>query len=178
MPIIFIDNRRKYKFLIGYVIKLGKNFYRIAGIEDLRHKEATGSVAALTVTTKDWDTYLKPLDGYMYFVEFIGIDGLLGFLFEFPKGTPHGTPRGNIEYIYFDEASILDPMYLPFLVITPHHPSFRLYNPTAAANNSDVIFKGEKWQVDKLSVEEAAALSRNEYTEMTNYAKTRGLGQG
>lgn len=178
MPIIFIDDRRKYKFLIGYVVKLGITFYRITGIELLRHKEATGSVAAGLVTTKDWDTYLKPLDGYMYFIEFIGIDGNLGFLFEFPKGTPHGTPRGTIEYIYFDEASILDPLYLPFLVITPNHPSFRLYNPTAAANNSDVVFKGEKWQIEKLSKEEAAALSRNEYTEMTNYAKSKGLGQG
>ena len=176
MTIIFIDNQRKYKFFIGYKIKVGSAFYEIIGIEELRHKEATGSLGAGSTTTKDFNNYMQPLDNMIYFVEEVGIDGNLGFQFEFPKGQSHHTPRGAAEYIYWEEANPLDPMYCPFVITPPNHPSFKLYNPTGAANNSDAFFRGEKWQVEKLVGARIPAAGT--YTELMDYANPKGIGQG
>lgn len=173
--IIFFDPHRKYKFLNGYHFKIGERFYRIDGIEELRHKEATGSVASGIDTKKDFDEKMKPLDGFIYFVEHMGIDGRLGFQLEFPKGTQHGTPRGEIEYIYFDEANPLDPTYIPLIIEPGNSPTFHLYNPHTAANNSDVVFTGERWKVTKLEDREITPDIR--FIEMTDYAKG-GIGQG
>lgn len=175
MPIIFIDNQRKYKFQVGYKVKIGKNFYEIIGIEDLKHKEAMGSLAAAGTTTYDFDAYMKPLDGYIYFVEYLAIDGYCGFQFHFPKGIPHGTPRGNTEYLYFFDANPSDPLYKPFFIIPPNYPSFALYNPEASANNSDAIFTGERWRVEKLDVTQIPP--EGKYVELTDYA-AGGIGQG
>lgn len=175
MPIIFIDDIREYKFMIGYKIKVGNNYYEILGIERLTHKEAIGAVTTLNTTTKDFNDYMKPLDGYIYFVEFMAIDGNCGFQLEFPKGIPHGTPRGNVEYLYFADASPSAPLYEPLVIIPPNYPSWKVYNPTASTNNSDAIFKGKRWRVKKLGVSEIPAEGR--YIELTDYA-SGGIGQG
>lgn len=175
MPIIFIDGVRIYKFMIGYKFKIGQTFYEILGIEPFKHLEALGSLAASTTTTKDFTTYMKPLDNYIYFVEWMAIDGNCGFQFQFQKGIPHGTVRGNTEYLYFDDAKPSDPLYWPFLIIPPNYPTWALYNPTASANNSDAIFKGERWLVKKLGVNETPP--EGQYTILTDYA-AGGIGQG
>lgn len=161
--------------MIGYQFKLGAKYYKILGIEDLRHKEATGSVDSLDDTTVSFDDYMKPLDGYAYFVEFLAIDGYLGWQFEFPAGIPHGTPRGNIEYIYFDEGHPLNMVYVPFIVTPPNYPTFKLYNPEAFANNSDILFKGKRWLVEKLTGAKIPPLGQ--FVEMEDYA-AGGIGQG
>lgn len=160
--------------MIGYQFKLGAKYYKIFGIENLRHKEATGSVDSLDDTTVNFDTYMKPLDGYAYFVEFLAIDGYLGWQLEFPAGMPHGTPRGNIEYIYFDEANVLNMMYVPFIITPPNYPSFKLYNPESFANNSDMIFKGKRWLVKQLVGDDIP--QPGQFVTMQDYAK--GIGQG
>lgn len=177
MTVIFVDNKRKYKFMVGYKVKVGSRFYEIMGIEPLRHKEATGSVATVTATTKDWDTYMRPLNGYIYFVEKMGINGYLGFAFQFPKGIVHGAPRGETEYIYFNEANSLNPLYYPFVIIDPYFPTWALYNPNANSNNSDAYFFGERWLVREMLSDEYRLLKRNEYTELVDYSKG-GIGQG
>lgn len=178
MTIIFIDNKRKYKFMLGYKVKVGNKVYEIIGIELLRWKEAIGSLAATTSTTKKFNSYMTPLDNYIYFVEGVAIDGNCGFQWEYPEGQKHHTPRGQTIYIYSDEANILQPMYLPVLVIKPSYPTIAVYNPTAAANNSDFYFIGEKWQVKELDPSIAATLSPSQYTEMFDYANPKGIGQG
>lgn len=171
--IIFIDDKRKYKFLVGYVLKLGAKFYRIDGIEELRHSESIGSLAATTASTKDWDTYLKPLDGYIYFIQEMGIDGFVGFALQMPKGIVHGAPRGETQYVYKDEAGRLNPKYYPFVLTPPNYPTWAIYNPTGAANTSQAYFFGERWKVHKLESHEVA----KDYTELTDYT-LGGIGQG
>lgn len=171
--ILFIDNKRKYKFLIGYVIKTGAKYFKIDGIEELRHSEAIGSLAAATASTKDWDTYMKPLDGYIYFIQEMGIDGFCGFALQFPKGIVHGAPRGETEYVYKDEAGKLNPKYYPFIITSPDYPTWATNNPKAAANNSQAYFYGERWKVHQLQPHEIP----KDYTELTNYA-LGGIGQG
>lgn len=175
MAIIFIDGERKYKFRIGYVIKIGKNFYRITGIEELRWTEALGSLAATTATTYDFSTYMKPLDGYIYFVEYMGIDGFCGFALQFPKGIVHGAPRGQTSYVYKDEAGKLNPMYYPMVITSPNYPTWATYNPESSANNADAYFFGERWKVNKLTQPEISEITS--YEELTDYANS-GIGQG
>jgi len=161
--------------MIGYIVKIGNNFYKIQAIDPLYNKEATGSVAASTTTTKDWNTYMQPLDGYIYFVEWLSIDGNLGFQLQFPKGMQHGSPRGKIEYFYFKDAMPSNPLYYPFVITPPNYPTFGLYNPTSAANNSDVEFVGQRWAVRKLDNMERPP--EGKYVELVDYAN-RGIGQG
>ncbi|KKN90793.1 hypothetical protein LCGC14_0223760 [marine sediment metagenome] len=174
--IIFIDGERKFKFMKGYNIKLGAKMFKIMGIEELRWKEAIGSVATGIATTKDWDTYMKPLDNYIYFVEYMGIDGFCGFALQFPKGIVHGAPRGQTEYVYKDEAGKLNPMFYPFLISSPDYPTWAVFNAAAIANNSDAYFFGERWRVKILSGTEIQEIGSN-FTEMTDYANS-GIGQG
>lgn len=175
MAIIFINGERKYIFRIGYVVKIGLNFYRIKGIEELRWYEPIGSIATVTVTQKDFDTYMKPLAGYIYWVEYMGIDGFCGFSIEFPKGIVHGAPRGQLQYIYKDEAGKLNPVYYPMIITAGSHPTWNVYNPTGAANNSDAYFFGERWKVDLLKEAEIAEITS--WEELTDYASS-GIGQG
>lgn len=173
--IIFIDNERKYKFLIGYNIKIGQDFYRIDGIEKLRHEEALTALATVTASTYDFSTYLKPLDGYMYFIEKMGIDGFCGFALQFPKGIVHGAPRGETEYVYKDEAGKLNPEYYPFIITTPNYPTWAYYNPTTATNTSYAYFKGERWKVHKINSSELTG--KDTYIELLDYTNG-GIGQG
>jgi len=149
--IIFIDNIRKYKFRINDIIKVGSRIYKIIGIEMLEHEESMGSVSAGSTSDYDFDTNLKPSDGYAYFIEFIGISGLCKFRFEFPRGQPHFTPHGILEYIDFDHANRLRPMYVPFIIFNPEYPSVKLYNPSDVANTPYMYFRGEKFEIESLT---------------------------
>ena len=175
MAIIFINGERKYIFRIGYVIKIGQNFYRIKGIEELRWKESMTALATVTASTYDFSTYMKPLDGYIYFVEYMGIDGFCGFAVQFPKGIVHGAPRGQTEYVYKDEAGKLLPMYYPMIITSPNYPTWAYYNPTGLTRTDDAYFFGERWKVDLLSPAEIAEVTS--YEELTDYASS-GIGQG
>lgn len=161
--------------MIGYTVKIGATFYRIIGIEELKWSEETGSLDAGKKTVKMFDTYMQPLNNYIYFVESIGIDGNLGFVLEMPKGIAHGGPRGELVYNYFDEANPLDPMYSPFIITPKSWPNFALYNPTLVANNSDCYFFGQRWLVKQLEGFEIP--EEGKYTELTNYVGG-GIGQG
>lgn len=175
MTIIFIDGERKYKFLKGFIVKIGAKIYKILGIEELRWSEPIGSIATVTGTTKDFDTYMKPLDNYIYWVEYMGIDGFCGWALQFPKGIVHGAPRGQTSYVYKDEAGKLNPMYYPMIITTPDYPTWAVYNPFSASNNSDAYFFGERWRVkllDSLEMQNVTSV-----TELTDYANS-GIGQG
>lgn len=172
--IIFIDDKRKYKFIIGYNIKIGEDYFRIDGIEELRHKEAMTALATVTASTYDFDTYLKPLDGYMYFIESMGIDGFCGWALQFPKGIVHGAPRGETQYVYKDEAGKLNPKYYPFIITSPNYPTWAYYNPTTATNTSTAYFFGERWRIRKLGSSETPP---KEYVELLDYTRG-GIGQG
>lgn len=177
--IIFIDNKRKFKFRAGYIVKLGKNFYRINGIEELRWAEAMTALAATTASTYDFSQYMQPNPGYMYFVEKMGIDGFCGWALQFPKGIVHGAPHGQTSYVYKDEAGKLNPMYYPMVITSPNFPTWAYYNPTAASNTPTAYFFGERWRVTKLEESEVAQVTS--YEELTDYAGTAGssgIGQG
>ena len=167
--IIFIDNERKYKFRIGNVVKIGTRIYKITNIEPLIHKESCGAIT--TTGTKDFDSYLKPREGYLYFIEYVAIDGRCEFQFQYPKGQPHYTPRGYQEYIGFDRANIDDPLYAPFIVINPEYPSVYLYNPTGVANTSYMTFEGEKFEVTEVT-ENAPPIDM----EICDYPRSGSLG--
>lgn len=163
--------------MIGHNIKLGKKFYRIFGIDPLTWKEETGSISAGDETTKDWNDYLLPLDGFAYWIEKLAIEGRLGFAVNFPRGKPHGAPRGQTRYIYWGEARPGHPKYFPMLVTPPSYPSYALYNPHSAANNSYAWFFGERWWVDEPLTKEEVEEIGDRYTELTNYAGG-GIGAG
>ncbi len=174
--IIFIDDERLYKFLKGYNVKVGAKMYKIMGIEELRWMEAIGALATITATTKDFDTYMKPLDNYIYFVESMGIDGFCGWALQFPKGIVHGAPRGQTAYVYKDEAGKLNPIYYPMIITSPDYPTWAVYNPSGSSNNSDAYFFGQRWRVKLLDSGEVQEVGSN-YTELTDYANS-GIGQG
>ena len=173
--IIFVDGERKFKFRNGYVIKLGKKFYRIKGIEELRWAEEMTALATVTASTYDFSTYMKPLDGYMYFIEYIGIDGFCGIAIQFPKGIVHGSPRGQTSYMYKDEAGKLKPAYYPMMWTAPDYPTIAYYNPTLLTRTDTIYFFGERWKIDILSPAEIAEVSS--YEDITDYASS-GIGQG
>lgn len=174
--IIFVDGERKHKFLIGYNVEIGANMYKIVGIEELRWMEAIGSLATVSTTSKDFDTYMKPLDNYVYWVEYMGIDGFCGWALQFPKGIVHGAPRGQTQYVYKDEAGKLNPLYYPMIITSPNYPTWVVYNPTGAANDSDAYFFGERWRIKLLIGAELSDIGSN-FTKLTDYANS-GIGQG
>lgn len=176
--IIFFDPTRKYKFLVNHYFKIEKSYYQITGIdENLGWSQSTGSVTTLQETVKDWSDYLRPLDGYAYFIERMGINGRLGFAMQFPKGITHGAPRGQTRYLYYDDASHVDPIYYPFVVLPPHFPSWKLYNPTTATYTAYAYFFGEKWKIRKIPELEVNAEIEQKAIELTDYANS-GIGQG
>ena len=179
--IVFLDPTRKYKFLIGHYFKTGRRekvYYQIIGIDEvLRWRQSTGAVTASSTTTKDWDTYLKPLDGYAYFIEKMGIEGKVGFQLQFPKGINHGTPRGEAKYLYASEAGKGNPWYYPIIVIPPFYPTWALNNPDTSDRTGYGYFFGEKWRVRKIASSEVTPNIEKLATEMTDYA-LGGIGQG
>ncbi len=119
---------------------------------------------------------MKPLDNYIYFVEYMGIDGFVGWTLQFPKGIVHGAPRGQTEYVYKDEAGKLNPMYYPFIISSPDYPTWAVYNPKSFTNNSDAYFFGERWRIVLLDGAQIQDIGSN-FTELTDYANS-GIGQG
>lgn len=179
-PVLFIDGERIYKFRIGDVVKISNNYYRLENIQPLRHGPvALGSIATTETGTFDFSVansqYMQPLEGYLYWVEKVAIDGRCGFRFEFPKGQPHLHPKGSApgEYIYFRHAKPSDPLYLPFVIEPPYYPTWQLYNPHTAANNSDAWFWGFKWQVEMLK---GMDVPSEGYIELTDYRRSGELG--
>lgn len=170
---MYIDDRRVYKFRPGQNIKVNERFYRIRDLERMKYWESLGSVAAGATGTKEFNPTLQPRDDYLYFIEDWGIDGNCQFRLEFPLGQPHMFPRSADEYIDFDLANKLMPMYFPVIVKKPDYPAVRLYNPTGAANTSIMWIFGQKFYVDDITRTPPPV---NEYIEMTDFPKAGNLG--
>jgi hypothetical protein len=172
--------KKKYNFKLGYVIKVGKEYYEIIGIEWLHHPEKVNSVDATDSADQSFSENLKPSEGYAYWIEEIGIDGALGFQLKFPA-VPRWTVHGNKRYIYRHRASFMNPLYFPFLVLNPDYPRFTFYNPENSAKEAVMYFTGERWLLDKLSKSELNQ-KRSEkgqlyYTDLTSFTD-KSIGEG
>ena len=173
-------SEKKYNFRIGHNIKVGKEFYKILGIEWLQHYELVSSVSAGSSADQSFESNLKPSEGYMYWIEFIGIDGALGFQLKYPA-VPRWTVHGEKRYIYRHRASFMNPIYHPFLVYNPQYPRFTFYNPEASSKSAVIYFEGERFMVQKLRQEDILAIERREgkfvYTDLTSYTDI-SIGEG
>jgi len=165
-------SKKKYNFKLGYVIKVGREFYEIQGIEWLQHYEPIDSVAAGESGDQSFETDLKPSEGYFYWIERMGIDGALGFQLKFPS-VPRWTVHGNKRYFYRHRASFLNPIYKPFLVRNPQYPRFTFYNPEVAAKTAIMYFEGERWIVKNLERSEIG----DYWTDLTSYSEL-SIGEG
>lgn len=163
--------KKKFNFKNGYIIKIGREFYEILGIEPFTHPELINSVATGVSQDQSFQANLQPSQGYMYWVEKLGIDGALGFQLKFPavqRWTVHGLKR----YIYRHRASLMNMMHMPFLVRSPQFPRFSFHNPEAAAKTAILYFEGERWIVSPKNSAEVDV-----YTDLTSYTDLN-IGEG
>lgn len=163
--------KQKYNFKIGYVFKVGREFYEILGIEHFEHYESTASIAYATPTDQSFQTNLTPSQGYMYWITGIGIDGALGFQLKFPN-IPRWTAHGNKRYIYRHRASFMNPININILIRNPEFIRLTLYNPELAAKVAIIYFKGERWIVRPI---DASAVEH--FTDLTSYTDL-SIGEG
>lgn len=170
MSQILITNQ-KFNFKLGYVIKVGKEYYTILGIEPFSHYEAVDSVATLTAQDQSFATNLTPSNGYMYWIEEIGIDGALGFQLKFPA-VPRWTVHGEKRYIYRHRASFINPLNFNILIRNPQYPRFTFYNPELAAKLAIIYFGGERWIIEPIPKGQVEI-----YTDLTSYTDLN-IGEG
>lgn len=170
--IVFIDNKRIWKFRIGDNIRLGQEYYHIRNLEPLEHKSTCDAVAAGGTGSKTFDTYMRPMEEYLYFVESQGIDGLCEFRFQFPQGQPHFAPQSSIEYIDWMRASKLKPKYMPYFIKHGggEYTAVELSNPSGVSNVSDIYFYGWKFHVTKLTEIPI------KFIEVTDYPRSGQMG--
>lgn len=161
--------KKKFNFKLGYVIKVGREFYELIGIEPFHHYEAIDSVATLTAQAQSFQANLLPSTGYMYWIEKMGIDGALGFQLTFPA-VPRWTVHGLRRYIYRHRASFMSPIYMPILVRNPQFPRFTFYNPELAAKLGIMYFEGERFIVKPCA-------EPSVYTDLTSYTDLN-IGEG
>jgi len=161
--------KKKYNFKLGYIIKVGREFYEILGIEPFTHYELIASVATGVAQTQNFNANLTPSQGYMYWIEKMGIDGALGFQLTFPA-VPRWTVHGLRRYIYRHRASFINPIHMPILVRNPQFPRFTYFNPEVAAKVGIMFFEGERWIIKQ--TEES-----NVYTDLTSYTDLN-IGEG
>ena len=164
--------KKKFNFKIGYIIKIGKEFYEIIGIEPFEHYELIASVAAGIAQDQSFAGNLTPSHGFMYWITEQGIDGALGFQLKFPN-VPRWTTHGNKRYIYRHRASFLNPITdYPFLLRNPLFPRFTFYNPEVAAKLAIIYFGGERWLTSVIEAEEVDI-----FTDLTSYTDLN-IGEG
>ncbi len=161
--------KKKFNFKLGYIIKIGREFFELIGIESFTHYELINSVATLKAQDQSFGTNLTPSQGYMYWIEKVGIDGALGFQLKFPA-VPRWTVHGLKRYIYRHRASFINPMPLQILIRHPNYPRFTFYNPELTAKVAIMFFEGERFIVEKTS-------ESNVYTDLTSYTDLN-IGEG
>jgi len=162
--------KSKFNFKLGYVFKVGIEFFEILGIEPVQHYELVNEVTTLKALDQSFESNLRPSDGYMYWIEKIGIDGALGFQLKFPA-VPRWTVHGEKRYIYRHRASFMNPIYMPILVRNPNYPRFTFYNPELATKAAIMYFEGERWIVSRLDG------AVDVYTDLTSYTDLN-IGEG
>lgn len=165
-------SKKKYNFKIGYIIKVGNNFYQIIGIEPFHHYELINSVNAESSGDQSFESNLKPSEGFINWIEELGIDGALGFQLKFPA-VPRWTVHGNKRYLYRHQASFMNKLYMPFLVQNPEYPRFTFYNPELVAETGVMFFKGERWLVIKISQNDVG----DYWADLTSYSD-KNVGEG
>jgi len=168
MSQILLTNE-KFNFKLGYIIKIGREYFQILGIEPFTHSEAINSVATGVSGDQSFESNLRPADGYMYWFIKLGIDGALGFQLKFPA-VPRWTVHGLKRYIYRHRASFMNPIHYNFLVRSPEFPRFTFFNPEAAAKTAIMYFEGERWIVKKVA-------DVDMYTDLTSYTDLN-IGEG
>ncbi len=163
--------KNKFNFKLGYIIKVGREYFVILGIEDFNHYEAITGITTLNTGDQSFESNLRPSDGYMYWIEKLGIDGALGFQLKFPA-VPRWSVHGEKRYIYRHRASFLNMIYKPILVRNPNYPRFTFYNPELATKAAIMYFEGERWIISK--VEEGSV---DIFTDLTSYTDLN-IGEG
>ena len=161
--------KKKFNFKLGYVIKVGRQFFELLGIEPFNHYELIASVTAGTAQTQNFNANLTPSMGYMYWIEKVGIDGALGFQLTFPA-VPRWTVHGLRRYIYRHRASFVNPIPLQILIRNPEFPRFTFFNPELTDKLAVMYFEGERF-----IVKECAETSV--YTDLTSYSDLN-IGEG
>ena len=161
--------KKKFNFKLGYIIKVGREFFELIGIEPFTHYELIASVATLTAQDQSFATNLTPSQGYMYWIEKIGIDGALGFQLKFPA-VPRWTVHGLKRYIYRHRASFTNPKPMEILIRNPNYPRFTFYNPELTAKLGVMYFEGERFIVKPVG-------ESNVYTDLTSYSDLN-IGEG
>jgi len=164
--------KKKYNFKIGYIIKIGKEYYEIIGIEDFEHYAVVNSVAAGKAADQSFAGNLTPSHGFMYWITEQGIDGALGFQLKFPN-VPRWTTHGNKRYIYRHRASFINPICnKPILLRNPLFPRYTFYNPELTAKLAIMYWGGERWVVEPIN---AGAVDI--FTDLTSYTDLN-IGEG
>ena len=164
--------KKKFNFKLGYIIKVGKVFYEILGIEPFEHNELITSKTAGQATDQSFATNLTPSVGYMYWITELGIDGALGFQLKFPN-VPRWTTHGNKRYIYRHRASFMNPITsFPILLRNPLFIRLTFYNPELAAKLGIMYFGGERWIVRSKDAGEV-----EHFTDLTSYTDLN-IGEG
>lgn len=161
--------KKKFNFKLGYVIKIGRQFFELIGIEPFTHYELIASVATVTAQAQSFAANLTPSIGYMYWIEKVGIDGALGFQLTFPA-VPRWTVHGLRRYIYRHRASFINMIPLEILVRNPQFPRFTFYNPETTAKLAVMYFEGERFIVEECG-------ESNVYTDLTSYTDLN-IGEG
>ena len=163
--------KNKFNFKLGYIVKIGKDFFEILGIEPITHYESITGIGTLVAGDQSFETNFRPSDGYFYWIEKMGIDGALGFQLKFPA-VPRWTVHGEKRYIYRHRASFMNPIYMPILIRNPNFIRMTFYNPELATKAAIMYFEGEKWIVSR--VEDGNV---DIFTDLTSYTDLN-IGEG
>ncbi len=146
---VIVDNIRSWHWQIGYNFEFENSFYKILDMQDMEWDQTTGSVATVSTSTVDFDTNLKPHKGYGYWIEFVGIDGFVGFQPLF-KNYPQMTPHREAKYWYKEDAGRFNMKYMPHLILDGDYPTYQFYNPKGSAYTGHMYWKGKKFRLELL----------------------------
>lgn len=169
---VIVNDRKRYFFQIGYNIKIENQFYKIFDLEEMFWDEEIDSVTANTSSIQEFNDNLTPREGYMYFIELMGIDGLLGFQVYY-KNYAHNSPRRKEVYLYAADAGRFNKKYIPNAIMSPDYPTLRFNNPTSSDHAGRMYFEGLKFQLKRLENIDPKDIT---YIELSDYMAGSMLG--
>jgi hypothetical protein len=158
------------KFVIGNVLKISTVFHKIKEIEPLFYQFTNDGTAFTANTTARSDiTQLQPEDDELYWIEFVGVEGIVRVQLQYPSGRPRMTPHGLQQFLHYDHMSVGKPYPFQFVIKPSYFPTLNVNNPHATADMYGCVwFYGLKIKFRKVSAEIAAS---SPVIELTDYAE-------
>jgi len=133
----------------GDIIKINSGTFRVEEVEPFRYKWTNTSGLAPSGTNKYDVSVLKPEVNQLFEITGIGVEGGVGFSFEYPKGVARETPHNEEVFIYSDLASQYNPIPYRLFIKEGTEPKVSIYNPYSSSISFYIWFFGFQYTLEK-----------------------------